>query len=255
MRPLRTDLSIFKKFNFEKPPVGIKYEFQKPEGIEQLDKSLALCEMLKEAHQRGTPFYFTEENENCAGKTALGMMETTPIAESGQVGAKDGIFQEPRANSNLLRNLFQNFPRLGKGVVNYVAYSPLDKLTFEPDLLVLMATAGQAEIVLRAMSYSTGELWKTLATPAFACASLYVYPYQSGKVNYMVTGMSFGMKAKEVFPEGWLLISIPYHWIPTITQNLREMQWVLPAYTDGREKFMQRSKQIMGELTRESQNS
>jgi hypothetical protein len=39
--------------------------------------------------------------------------------------------------------------------------------------------------------------------------------------------------------EGWLLMSIPYQWIPTITQNLKEMKWVLPGYTLGREKFIQ----------------
>jgi uncharacterized protein (DUF169 family) len=254
MRPLQTDLSIYRQFNFEKPPVGINYEFQKPEGIDQLDKSLCFCEMLKEAHQRGTPFYFTKENENCAGKTALGMEDISPSAASGQVGGKGGIFQNARANSSLIYQVFQNFPKPVKGSINYVAYSPLDKLTFEPDLLVLMATPSQAEIVLRAMSYSTGELWKTMITPVFACASLYVYPYQSGKVNYTITGMSFGMKAKEVFPEGWVLISIPYQWIPTITQNLKEMEWVLQAYTEGREKFLQRRQRSVEELARESQN-
>ena len=71
MRPLQTDLSIYKKFNFERPPVGVKFLFQRPEGIEQLDKSLAFCEMLKEAHQRGTSFYFTKENENCSGMSGI----------------------------------------------------------------------------------------------------------------------------------------------------------------------------------------
>ena len=38
------------------------------------------------------------------------------------------------------------------------------------------------------------------------CAWMYTYPYVSGKVNYFVTGMSFGSKAKEVFPPG----SVPH---------------------------------------------
>jgi uncharacterized protein (DUF169 family) len=56
MRPLQTNLSIFNRFRFEKPPVGVKFEFFKPEGIEQIDKKLAFCEMVKEAQQRGAPF-------------------------------------------------------------------------------------------------------------------------------------------------------------------------------------------------------
>jgi len=250
MRPLTQDLSIYNKFNFEKPPVGVKFLLTRPEGVEQLDKSLAICEMIKEAQQRGTPFYITKDNEDCFGKSALGMEEMPPFAESGQIGIKLEIFQEARANSSFYRYL----PKFGKGTVNYVVFSTLDKLTFEPDLLILVANTSQAEIVLRAMSYSTGEIRETKSTGALGCSWLYVYPYQSGKVNYTVTGLAFGMKSKQVFPEGLILISIPYHWIPTITQNLHEMKWVLPSFLDGREKFLEREKRVIDELIQETQN-
>ena len=47
MRPLKQDLSIYRKFDFEKQPVGVKFLPTRPEGIEQLDKALSFCEMLK----------------------------------------------------------------------------------------------------------------------------------------------------------------------------------------------------------------
>jgi uncharacterized protein (DUF169 family) len=250
MRPLQTDLSIYSKFNFEKPPLGVKFLFTRPKGIEQLDKTIAICEMLKEAQQRGTPFYFSKENENCFGKIILGMEDLPPFAEGGQVGPKFGVYQEPRANSRF----YQYVPKLPKGTINYAAFSPLEKLTFEPDLLILIATTSQTEIVLRAMSYSTGEIWTTKSTPVLECAWIFTYPYLSGKVNYTPTGLGFGMKAKEIFEEGQMLISIPYNWIPTITQNLKEMEWVLPSYTEGREKFIKREQGYIDELARVSQN-
>ena len=250
MRPLQTDLSIFNRFKFEKPPVGVKFMFFKPEGIEPIDKKLPACEMLKEAQQRGTPFYFTKENEDCLGKVPLGMEEMPPWGECGEFGPEFEIYQEPRANFRI----HQDLPKFPKGTVNYVAVSSLDKLTFEPDLLILMATPSQAEIVLRAMSYSTGEIWESKTTGVLVCAWLYVYPYQSGKVNHTVTGMSFGMKAREVFPEGWILISIPYNWIPIITQNLKEMKWILPSYTDGRKKYLKRRDSLITKLTQKSEN-
>lgn len=250
MRPLQIDLSIFEKFKFEYPPVGMNFLFHKPEGIEQIDKALPFCGMVAEAQQRGTPFYFTKDNESCFGTLPLGMEDMPPIAESGQVGIKLEIFQEPRANTRLYLEL----PRFPKGTVNYVAVSSLDKLTFEPDLLILMATPSQAEIVLRSMSYSTGEVWESKKTGVLGCAWIFVYPYQSGKVNHTVTGMSFGMKAHAVFPEGWILISIPWDWIPIIIQNLKEMKWVLPSYTEGRGKFEERMRKMMEELVQESQN-
>lgn len=58
MQPLKTDMSIYRKFEFEKPAVGIKYTHEKPQGIEPLDKQLALCEMFTETHRRNAPFYF-----------------------------------------------------------------------------------------------------------------------------------------------------------------------------------------------------
>ena len=250
MKPLKQDLSIFNKFKFEHPPVGVKFLFFSPEGLKQLDKSMAICEMIKEAQQRGAPFYVTRENEDCFGRMVLGMEDTPHFAESGQIGLELDIFQEPRANSRL----YQYITKLPKGTVNYVAFSALDKLTFEPDLLILMATPSQAEIVLRAMTYSTGELWDPKGTPVLGCSWLFTYPYQSGKVNYTITGLAFGVKAKEVFPEGWMLISIPYNWIPIITQNLHEMKWVPPSYTDGKKKFKEREQKVVEELTNKSQH-
>jgi uncharacterized protein (DUF169 family) len=246
MQSLKTDMSIYKKFEFEKPAVGIKYSYEKPEGIELLDKQLALCEMVKEAHQRNKPFYFTKENENCVGRLVLGMLEGGGSGATGQIGVEFGIFQDARANRNIYRNQWT----LETGVIQYVAYSPVDQLTYEPDLLLIMANVSQAEIIMRAMSYSTGEIWTSQLTGVGACSWLYAYPFLSGNVNYTVTGMSFGMKAKEILPAGWILISIPYQWIPTITRNLNEMEWVLPAYTDGREKFFERERRVMKGFTK-----
>jgi hypothetical protein len=38
MRPPATDLSIYGKFDFERPPVGVKFPFKRPEGIDQLEQ-------------------------------------------------------------------------------------------------------------------------------------------------------------------------------------------------------------------------
>lgn len=251
MKPLTQDLSVFKKFDFERPPVGISFLLNRPEGVEPLDKTLAFCEMLKESHQMGEPFYITAENDECFGKITLGMEDMPPFAEAGCLGPELEVFQDARANSRLYTDL----PRLGLGTVKYVLFAPLDKMTFEPDLLVITAVPGQAEIILRAMSYSTGEGWESKSDPVLGCVWLYIYPYVSGKINYIMTGMTFGMKAREVFPEGLVLISIPYNWIPVIVRNLEEMKWVLPSYTEGREKFVARFSSMMDKLAKNYENS
>jgi uncharacterized protein (DUF169 family) len=248
MIPLQTDMSIYKKLNLERPAVGMKYCFHKPEGIRQLDKTLALCEMVKEAQQRSQPFYFTRENEECAGKYALGMEETSAAAAAGQIGGGGRIFQDDRANSSLIYSVYRNFPKVVPGTINYVACAQVDRLTFEPDLLVIVGTAEQAEIVMRAMAYTTGELYRSVVSTVFACASLYVYPYQTGNVNYVVTGMTYGMRCKEVYPSGLVLIVIPYQWLTAVTQSLNVMTWVPEAFTQGRDKFVKHEKEVMEKL-------
>ncbi|MEM2465313.1 MAG: DUF169 domain-containing protein [Candidatus Bathyarchaeia archaeon] len=250
MRQLSSDLSILKKFEFKYSPVGVKFLFRKPDGIEQLNKTLPFCQMIREAQERGTPFYFTKENEDCFGKSVLGMEDTPIFAEAGIIGEKFEIFEEARAN----KRIYQYVPKLPRGTVNYVAFSAIDTLTYEPDLLILMATPSQAEIVLRALSYSTGELWESKTTPVLGCAWIYIYPYLSGKINYIVTGMTFGMKSKEIYPEGWILITIPWDRMPIIIQNLKKMKWILPSYIEGREKFYERKARVIEECIEESQN-
>lgn len=252
MRPLQTGLSIYNQLNLERPPVGVIYSFHKPEGIEKLNKQLGLCEMVKEAWQRGKPFYITRDEENCIGKIFLGMTGDMPHrSDGGLLGVKLQLFQDGRANKRLRTFV----PHLETGSVNYVVFSPIDKLQFEPDLLVILATPRQGEIIMRAMTYSTGEMYESRGTVVGECASLYIYPYLTGKVNYMITGMSYGMNGRRVFPDGLMLISIPYQWIPIITQNLKEMKWVPPGYEIGsREEFIEWDAKVTRETAEESQN-
>lgn len=251
MRPLQTDLSIFGKLNLDKPPVGVKYLYYKPEDIEQLDKSLALCEMLVEAQQRQAPFYITKENESCFGKQTLGMATGgASAASSGELGVKMEIFQDARAN----KKLYQYNPGLPAGTVNYVVFAPLEAITFEPDLLIFLTDAKKAEIILRAMTYSTGEIYESKTSTALSCAWLYTYPYLSGKVNYYITGLGFGSSGREVFEPGQVLIAIPYNWLSTIADNLREMKWELTGCAMGKEKFGPWLMGIVKELMQESQN-
>jgi uncharacterized protein (DUF169 family) len=248
MSSIQQDLSIFNKFNFERPPVGVKFLPNKPVGIERLDKILDFCEMLPEA-QKGNAFYVTVENFTCVGPLILGMIEHEPIFESGQVGPRLEVIKDVRAN----QRIYHVIPKLHKGAVNYVAFAPLDKLSFEPDVLVILADVNQAEIIMRAYSYSSGRMWTARGTPVIGCAWLFLYPYVSGELNLTVTGFGFGMKARRLFPEGMILMSIPYDLLPGMIKNLKDMKWVPHSYTIGREGHKKKVKGIVEELKRESQ--
>lgn len=243
MDSIQQDLSIFNKFNFERPPVGVKFLPNKPDGIKRLDKILDFCEMLPEARE-GNVFYVTKENFTCVGPLILGMIEHEPIFESGQVGPRLEVLRDVRAN----QRIYHVIPKLQKGTVNYVAFAPLDKLSFEPDVLIIIADVNQAEIILRAHSYSSGRMWSARGTPVIGCAWFYIYPYLSGELNLTVTGLGFGMKARKLFPEGQLLISIPYDLLPGMIKNLKDMKWIPHSYTIGGDEHKKKVKRIVEAL-------
>ena len=235
------DLATLDRFRFDIQPVAVKFLVERPDAVDRLGADIALCEMLKRATE-GDAFYADADNHACpAGAYVMGQAEATGPYVSGQFGAGLRIFEGPRAASRL----YQYIPRIGRGVVNYVAFSPLDKLSYDADVMVLLANTSQAEILLRAMSYRTGQMWSSRFSSAIGCAWVFIHPYLSGELNYVSTGLGHGMRRRRLFPEGLQLISIPFDILSSMLQTLQDMPWVLPAYEPDGAEFVRR---LLGEL-------
>ena len=232
----KKDLAILDKFDFAVQPVGVKFLVKRPDMVERLNENMTLCEMLKRA-QEGNAFYSDKENHTCeAGLYVLGQADVPEPFLSGEFGAGLKIFEEPRSASRL----YQYVPRIGKGVVNYIAFSPLNKLSFDPDVLIILSKTSQTEILLRAMSYRTGKMWLSKCSAAIGCAWIFVYPYITGELNYTITGLGHGMKRRKLFPEGQQFVSIPFDILPSMLQTLQDMPWVPPAFQPDGLKFVRR---------------
>ena len=232
----KKDLVILDKFEFDVQPVGVKFLVKRPDMVERLNENMALCEMLKKA-QEGNAFYADQENHTCeAGLYVLGQTDVSEPFISGEFGAGLKIFEEARSASRL----YQYIPRIGKGVVNYIVFSPLNKLPFDPDVLVILAKTSQTEILLRAMSYRTGKMWLSKFSAAIGCAWIFIYPYVTGELNYAMTGLGHGMRRRKLFPEGQQLVSIPFDLLPSMLQTLQDMPWVPPAFEPEGLEFVRR---------------
>ena len=232
----KKDLAILDRFDFDVQPVGVKFLAKRPDMVERLNENMTLCEMLKRA-QEGNAFYSDAENHTCeAGLYVLGQADVPEPFISGEFGAGLKIFEEPRSASRL----YQYVPRIGKGVVNYVAFSPSNKLSFDPDVLIILSKTSQTEILLRAMSYRTGKMWLSKCSAAIGCAWIFIYPYLSGELNYTITGLGHGMKRRKLFPEGQQFVSIPFDILPSMLQTLQDMPWVPPAFQPDGLEFVRR---------------
>jgi len=235
------DYAILAEFQFAIQPVGIKYLVRPPVGVTRLDQKMALCEMLKRA-QQGDPFYADADSHTCeAGPYVLGYKDVEESFVSGEYGARLQVFSDTRAASRL----YHYVPKITKGVVKYVAFSRLDKLSFDPDVLIVLGNISQMEILLRAMSYRDGRMWSSRYSAAIGCSWLFVYPYLSGEINFVATGLGSGMKRRKLFPEGLHFVSIPFDQLTSILQVLKEMPWVpRPLGPDGPEYVKQLRKEL-----------
>ena len=232
------DFSILEKFEFKYPPVGFKYFNVESDvetlGLEKLDKRIAWCQMLLEA-QTGKAFYAEADNQFCEpGIFLTGHGEIDPIAAGGRIGPPFNIFPDERAN----RRVYKQITRLAVGSVHSTVFASLDKMTFDPDLLILTCdNMNQAERVLRATQYDTGDLIESRMTYVMACNWVFNYPYVSGKINTVTTGISYGMKMYKLYPAGMQIVSIPWHHIDRVLTNMKEMPWTVPGHTDKKEEF------------------
>jgi len=236
MRTARSALAALDRFDFDVQPVGVKLTATRPESVDRLGERMAFCEMLKKA-QEGNAFYADAASHTCeAGLYVLGQADALEPFISGRFGAGLGIFDKPRTASRL----YLHIATIGRGVVNYVAFSPLDRLTFDPDLLILLANTQQTEILLRAMSYRTGKPWLSRFSAAIGCSWIYIHPYLTGELNYVTTGLGHGIKRRKLLPEGLQLFSIPFDLLPSLLQALQDMPWILPAYKPDGQEFVNR---------------
>ena len=70
-----------------------------------------------------------------------------------------------------------------------------------------------------------------------SCAWTYAYPYVSGKVNHLFTGMHLGLQIQQAYPPGLHVITIPYQKLDEVITALTEMEHVpLMLRTDAESK-------------------
>lgn len=243
------DYSILEKFEFTYKPIGMKFLLNKPDGIQKFQQSVPICQMFREAQDMHA-FYASAENFACVDRLLLGFTDPEPTTESGQIGAKERIYRDARAN----RRIYQYIQKIPAGTVRHVAFFPIDEAPFDPDVLVITARPDQAEIILRALSYSTGKPLTTMVTPVLMCAWIFFYPFMTGNLNYTITGLGYGMKSKKLLPEGLVLISIPYDLTLMLLDNLAEMDWVLPMFTMAEHEKRPFAARIVEEIKQEYLN-
>lgn len=242
--------ALLKKLDLTFPCIAVKFCFEKPNAPHYDGEPLAFCQYMKYAQDTGRHFYIEAKDDECYGKMVLGMIEKPPVTASGQAGYDFGCYKTPAA----CRELYQKMPILEPHTVRFVEYCPAVECAFDPDLLFFVSGLPQSDIILRATSYISGDLWESKSSPVISCGWMYAYPLISGKVNHITTGYYHGLKRRKAYPAGLLMISIPFQKMPEFFQALEEMDWTLIAFRedDASRKELQRRMEHWQHMAEES---
>ena len=228
----QTQKDLLARLELEYPAVAIKTRFEIPEGSPHYQgEKLAFCQYVNHAQTTKTRFYITVEDDACYGKLAMGMIDIPPVTGSGQAGYDFGCYKSPMPNLQL----YQKLPRLVRDTVHYVEFCPAELCDFDPDLLFFVADFPQSDIIMRATSYISGDLWESKSSPVISCAWMYAYPLISGKPNHITTGFYHGLKRRGAYRPGLRMISIPFGKLPEFFTALEEMDWTLIAFREDEE--------------------
>ncbi len=227
----QTQKALLAKLELPYPCVAVKLRFEEPDCSHYDGKKLAYCQYVKYTQDSGKHFYITVDDDACYGKLSLGMIDMPPVTASGQAGYDFGCFRAPVAN----QQLYQKLPVLVPHTVNFVEFCPAADCNYDPDLLFFVADLPQADIIMRATSYISGDLWESKSSPVISCAWMYAYPIISGKVNHITTGFYHGLKRRKAYPAGLRMISVPFQKIPEFFAALEEMDWTLIAFREDEE--------------------
>ncbi len=226
------DSRLLAKLQTSYPAVAIKFCLEKPADAEHYEgEKLAFCQYLKVAQDTGKHFYITAEDDACYGKLSLGMADLQPVTASGEAGKDFGCFDTQMPN----RLLYKDLPMLPKGTIRFVEYAPAVTCTFKPDLLFFVVTTEESDVIMRATSYFSGDLWESKSSPVMSCTWMYAYPLISKKPNHITTGLYHGLKRRKAYPAGLRMISIPFSKFPEFFRALDEMDWTLIAFREDEE--------------------
>ena len=175
-----------------------------PDGLARPQSRLSYCQAVVEA-SRGSSYFVTLRDCACAdGASALGLMRLPDKIASGEVYQAIGNFLSREAAKRAIAAK----PRLETGLYAGLAVSPLDRSTYDPDVVIIRATPEQAMWISSAGSYTTGDKIELLASGLnSACIECTVVPYLSNRINISLG--CYGCRGRTELNECEMLVGIP----------------------------------------------
>jgi len=169
----------------ESSPVAIRLAHSReeiPPGLEKLDKTVRHCQMVSMARKEGRSFYSTAENHECVGGSwALGLRELSESLKTGDFYFRLGKFESAAA----CKRTIDQIPHLESGYTYATLYAPLEKATFVPHVVLIVAPPRVMLKLAQATLYQLGgRVHSQFSGIQSVCADATAQTYLTGTANY-----------------------------------------------------------------------
>jgi uncharacterized protein (DUF169 family) len=190
-----------------------------PSGIPRIGENIRHCQMVDSVRRKGFQFYSVLEDHMCKGGAAvMGLSEMGEKLKTGEVYYHLNHF----GSLDAAKSTMEKVPRVAGNSVKAVVYSPLEKTTFKPDVVLIITTPKQVMELSQALLHNSGgRVNASFAGKQSVCADGVAYPFLSGEAGVTV-GCSGSRKYTEI-KDDEMIISIPVDMLPGLVASARTM--------------------------------
>jgi uncharacterized protein (DUF169 family) len=168
--------------------------------------------MMIQSARKGVAFCCSGGSIVCGGRAHLGIAES-PIRDlEGFLVNREKIFGSIEAARRMLDLTRKRAPDLG----TYVAFSPLEKAVFTPDVVLFVGTPLQIGRIIFLDAFGTGEIDTVHGEPL--CSGAIAVPITTGKIG--ISFLDIACRAFGCYKPEEMVAGVPYQRLARLVANL-----------------------------------
>ena len=195
----------------EGSPVAVAILAEPPEELKRWRRRVTACMMIQIA-RRGGAFYCSGASIVCGGRAHLGLGESPVRDLEAFLVRKEKLAGSRAAAGKMLDAVKERTPKLGE----YLAFSPLEKASFSPDVILFVGTPLQISRIIFLDAFETGEIDTVHGEPL--CSSVIATPITTGKIGVSFLDMACRLFGKYKPEE--MVIGVPFNRLPRIVNSI-----------------------------------
>ena len=191
-----------------------------PKGIEKVGGAMRHCQLVDRVRRTGEEFYTLGEDQMCRGGAgAMGIGEIPAKVASGEFYYK-GL--KMFSTQGAAMRTIDMVPKLPPNSTEAVLYSPLEKTSFTPDVILIICNPRQIMLLTQAFMYRIGgRLETSFAGKQSLCSDGVVQVYKEGKIGVTV-GCS-GSRSFTKIADEEMIMGIPVELLADVVSGLKEI--------------------------------